>query len=203
MYGNLNHPNEMKISLLIFSILIVAVIIFSVGCLKKLEMDFSDRDAGKEQVSSVGKFSYIFERKGRRNPYIGEGIFTPPVTVPKTSPDTKREVEKPVESKQPIVKTNETTTPIKKWPPDKELAKLLKETYKNMDVTAARIYEEIVDTLENIDDVSDEDFVNLFTNIYLLYKFYYQSKRGKILKKYTKELKTYIDEIESIFNPVK
>ncbi|MFN7182095.1 MAG: hypothetical protein ACK4NF_05405, partial [Planctomycetota bacterium] len=43
----------------------------------------------------------------------------------------------------------------------------------------------------------------IFTNIYLLYRFYYQSKKGAKLKKYTKTLKTYIKEVESIIHPVK
>lgn len=171
------------------------------GCFKKKSDGATQQEYAEPQTGSQ-KFAYVFERRNRRNPYIGVGILPQKKTVKKTD-DKKEEVKPQQDEKESLITSGATAQPINRWPGDESMTKLLKETYAKLDEVTGRLYEEIMDSFEHFDEISDDDFVKTFTNIYIIYRFYYQSKRGQNLKKYSKVLKSYIKSIEGTFNPVR
>lgn len=178
-----------------------SLLLLNFGCFRKNAGSKVDEYVVKQPTEQ--KFAYVFERKGRRNPYIGVGI------LPEKKKDTNKIDEKnmkgppPQENKEASNIIPQTTRPINKWPGDENTTKILKETYSKLDMVAGHMYESIIDSFEHIDEISDDEFVSTFTNIYILYRLYYQSKRGENLKKYTNTLKSYIESIEKMVNPVK
>ncbi|MFN7181406.1 MAG: hypothetical protein ACK4NF_01840 [Planctomycetota bacterium] len=62
-----------------YIIISLAILFISYNGCFKIKGGFSSHsDSRKEQPKRDEKFSYIFERRGRRNPFIGEGILITP-----------------------------------------------------------------------------------------------------------------------------
>lgn len=192
------------IKLICYFLGIVCGFILIQGCFKKGAPEKKEESIQQEQ--QIGqKFSYVFERKNRRNPFIGVGI------LPEKKEEVAKKVTQKKEEKTPSQKEEEklpvtppaTTQPVNIWPGDEETTKVLKEFYSKLDANAGFMYQNIMDSLEDIDELEDDEFTKIFDNIYLIYRFYYQSKKGANLKKYTQTLKNYIKSIEEIFNPVR
>ncbi len=182
---------------------VFCILLLNTGCFKKKFAGNVQKENETTQVEKQ-KFAYVFERRNRRNPYIGVGILPENIKTPQKTYDKKEVVKTPQEDKKAGGISGSTIQKtINRWPADEETIKILRETYGKLDEVCGRVYEDIMDSLERFDEISDEDFVKTFADIYILYKFYYQSKRGNNLKKYTNTLKLLIDSIEKTFNPVR
>jgi hypothetical protein len=185
----------------IMKILTIIIVLFTIFSNKNIFIQTTQQQEKKETQQE--KFQYIFERRGRRNPYIEESLIkpklppSPPIQPSSQQTTTKKEEEtKPVQIEKP-------SPPLRKWPPDPETAKLLKDFYNNLSNIAELLFKRTMNDLENLDELDEDEFDNFFTNIYLLYKAYYNSKRGTNLKKYSKTLKSYLQQIEEKLNPLK